>query len=643
MAEIVTDPIAQDGQPHPDNTTNFHNYVRHSFNKRMSYAAKKIRTPNNPTITQAKRSISWQQWKIATLSEFKNLLDKNTYTIIERKNIPAGANIIHTKMDLKIKYDSLGEFIKHKARLVILGNLEPEDGRNDYAATANHKATGLLLAIAAKYNMELTGCDIEGAFLTALIDEPIYIALPRGLTDDDDKPTYARLNKSMYGLRRSPQLFQNELYHHLRMHGYTQSAHDQSLFYKHTKDPKDLIVFVTHVDDFAVAATDPRLSQELYDIIKLKYTIEENNLEHFLGINIEYKTVADTKYLCLSQPSHLQKLFGLFNITEATDPTTCPPTPMTTAYAIDTSESLPCDRELYRRAIGCTLYILKTRPDVAFAINILCTKIATATEKDWTALKRVVRYLYGTQDIVLRYPVESLDHRIAACSIYAYSDASHAAHTDSRSHTGFCFSLCPEGPVFYARSHKQPNIALSSTESELIAAVDATCDIIWYRNILDELGFTQDSPTVLHNDNLSTITLASAYSGNHKRVRQFTHKLNWMIQKVQDGIVKLTHMAGINMHADALTKSLGPTQYSPHATTLLHGRKAFSASTTTHSRRTIANHAWAAFYSPIPPNTPTPHTTIRFPAKNIRHNYYIDQTKESTYRVNITSYTPSIY
>jgi hypothetical protein len=223
MAEIVLDPTVLDNPPQPENTTHFHNCDRHSFptfNKRMSYAAKKIRTHNNPTITQAKRSISWAQWKIAILNEFKNLLDKDTYTIIERKDIPAGANIIHTKMDLKIKYDSLGEFIKHKARLVVLGNLEPEDGRNDYAATANHKATGLLLAIPAKYNMELTGCDIEGAFLTAKIDEPIYIALPRGLTDDDDKPTYACLNKSMYGLRRSPQLFQKELYHHLKSHGY---------------------------------------------------------------------------------------------------------------------------------------------------------------------------------------------------------------------------------------------------------------------------------------------------------------------------------------------------------------------------------------------------------------------------------------
>jgi hypothetical protein len=406
MAEIVPHPLVPDNLLQPENTTDYHNCVRHSFatfNKRISYAAKKIRTDNNPTITQAKRSVSWEQWKLAILSEYKNLLDKNTYTIIERNDIPRGANIIHTKMDLKIKYDSLGDFIKHKARLVVLGNLEPEDGRNDYAATANHKATGLLLAIAAKYNMDLTGCDIEGAFLTAKIDEPIYIALPRGLTDEDDKPTYARLNKSMYGLRRSPQLFQNELYTHLKTHGYSQSAHDLSLFYKRTEDPQDLIVFVTHVDDFAVAATNPALRQELYDIIKLKYTIEENHLEHFLGINIEYKTVADTRYLCLSQPSHLQKLFDLFNITDETDPTKCPPTPMTTAYAVDTSESAPCDRDLYRRAIGSMLYILKTRPDVAFAINILCTKTATATEKDWVVLKRVVRYLYGTQDIVLRY------------------------------------------------------------------------------------------------------------------------------------------------------------------------------------------------------------------------------------------------
>ena len=111
MAEIVPDPTVQYTIPQPENSTAFHNCTLHSFppfNKRMSYAAKKIRTHNNPTITQAKRSPSWEEWKIAILNEFKNLLNKNTYTIIDRKDIPTGANIIHTKMDLKIKYDSLG-------------------------------------------------------------------------------------------------------------------------------------------------------------------------------------------------------------------------------------------------------------------------------------------------------------------------------------------------------------------------------------------------------------------------------------------------------------------------------------------------------------------------------------------------------
>jgi hypothetical protein len=173
----------------------------------------------------------------------------------------------------------------------------------------------------------------------------------------------------------------------------------------------------------------------------------------------------------------------------------------------------------------------------------------------------------------------------------------------------------------------------------LIAAVDATCDIIWYRNILAELGFTQDEPTILHNDNLSTITLASAYSGNHKRVRQFTHKLNWMIQKVQDGIVKLTHMAGNIMHADALTKPLGPTQYSPHANTLLHGRKAFSASSinTNFTKVQEANNLWQISHPRITLNDPKPPHTIRIPHHNIRQMIYYDQTEQPTHRITLAT------
>jgi hypothetical protein len=103
------------------------------------------------------------------------------------------------------------------------------------------------------------------------------------------------------------------------------------MFHKRTTaNPSEFIVFVTHVDDFAIASSTPQLRQELFECLRLKYTIEDNNLEHFLGINIEHRTIDGVKYLCQSQPMHLQRLFKLCNIDEATDTDKSPPTPMAT-------------------------------------------------------------------------------------------------------------------------------------------------------------------------------------------------------------------------------------------------------------------------------------------------------------------------
>ena len=129
---------------------------------------------------------------------------------------------------------------------------------------------------------------------------------------------------------------------------------------------------------------------------------------------------------------------------------------------------------------------------------------------------------------------------------------------------GVCFSLGHNGAMFYSKSKIQPTVSLSSAESETNAATDATCDIIWFRNILKELGFPQYEPTPLFSDNASMITLATAYSGNHKRVRHFMSKINFMIQQVQDSMVELIHLAGDNMPADILTKPLGPTTHKKH-------------------------------------------------------------------------------
>ena len=173
--------------------------------------------------------------------------------------LPHNAQVFNTKMDLKKKFDTAGAYTKHKARLVVLGNEEPIDpSRDDYSPTANHKSLFLLFAVAAQHDLQLSGFDIEAAFLTADIDSTnLYIRLPANidLPSDSQPPSqYARLRKSVYGLRRSPGLYNKELTGHLVAGGYQQSIHDRCLFYKR-QSPTKLIAFVIHVDDFAIAAS----------------------------------------------------------------------------------------------------------------------------------------------------------------------------------------------------------------------------------------------------------------------------------------------------------------------------------------------------------------------------------------------------
>jgi hypothetical protein len=104
-------------------------------------------------------------------------------------------------------------------------------------------------------------------------------------------------------------------------------------------------------------------------------------------------------------------------------------------------------------------------------------------------------------------------------------------------------------------------VTLSSTEAENAAAVEATKEIIWFRQLLEELGFPQVKPTLVFADNASMITLAEDYSGNHKRVKHYLTRVNFMIEQVRLGSIEFEHVISEKNVADILTKPLGPTEF----------------------------------------------------------------------------------
>ena len=110
-------------------------------------------------------------------------------------------------------------------------------------------------------------------------------------------------------------------------------------------------------------------------------------------------------------------------------------------------------------------------------------------------------------------------------------------------------------------SKKQTSIALSSTKVEYIAGAHTAKEAIWLRQLLSELGLEMSSPTTLHIDNQSTITIAWNLEF-HNRTKHIDVRYHFLRQVVKDKSVKLAYIPTGDQVADALTKGLPPASYS---------------------------------------------------------------------------------
>jgi hypothetical protein len=282
-------------------------------------------------------------------------------------------------------------------------------------------------------------------------------------------------------------------------------------------------MFCIHVDDFAVAASDNSLIDDLVTALKLKYIIKESeSLEDFLGVHMEQ---VDGR-LHLSQPGLIKKFV---TTAELQDSKRSVRIPMRTDWnEVEQDKAARCEGGIFRTLLGMLIFLLRTRPDIAFAVNTLATRCAGATLRDLDAIHEVILYLKCTAHLELSYNPADPDQCHTVGRLYGWADAAYACHRDGKSHSGMCLSYgLPGTGKFSSTSKKQSLVCLSSTEAELYAAVEATKDIIFCRAILAELGFHQLHPTTLYVDNTSLLTLASKYSGNAKRVRHFLVRLNF--------------------------------------------------------------------------------------------------------------------
>ena len=311
----------------------------------------------------------------------------------------------------------------------------------------------------------------------------------------------------------------------------------------------------THVDDFACYPTCDAMFDELCAVLRTKYEITvTNNLVKHLGMHVnEYENGS----VGISQPKHLQKLFDLCGYGEDHVGASIPmPEDWNEA---DQDDSPKIDVEQYRQLVGSVLFILKSRPDVAVALSKESSRTHKCTEKDMAVLRQTVSYLHATRHFELVYSRDCSKQRDAILEIFAWADNAFMCYSDSKSQNGHCLSLGRHDTAkFMWYSGKSKCLPLSTCEGETDSAVELVKEVTWAREVMEFCGHPQSRPTYVGEDNQAMITLASKEAGTHGRTKHFTGRINYLIDNVKNGIIRLEYLRTEEQHADGLTKPFGP-------------------------------------------------------------------------------------
>ena len=158
----------------------------------------------------------------------------------------------------------------------------------------------------------------------------------------------------------------------------------------------------------------------------------------------------------------------------------------------------------YQSLVGALLYAaINTRPEVAYAVGMLCRAMAKPTPELHAAAKRVLGYLYRTREIGLRYQANDKP-------LFGMTDSDWAV---KHSTSGFVF-IYNSAAITWG-SKEQTSVALSSFEAELMAASLAATEAVHLKTFLDELNVDGDEPISVACYN--TAARDTAYNPEHLR------------------------------------------------------------------------------------------------------------------------------
>ena len=381
-----------------------------------------------------------------------------------------GLKVIPTMWIYKRKSDG-----SYKARLVVLGNRSPYDPNPPATSSPTASRTALLtmLVIAQTLGLQLRHLDTVQAFVNAPVPSPHqYFVKVDGL------PGWQSLLKCLYGMPFSGREWWVLMDRVLQERGFIPCPSEPCVYVKGDSDAKVFILL--YVDDLLIATkTDSVMTEVVHSLTSRFHMNDLGAPTRYLGFQItrtdEHTTIHQRDYILT-----MTERYGLALCRPVRTPMDVDLVPDLTAFTgipcahVDIPDDQPYNTQEFQGIVGSLLYCsTSTRPDIARAMSIVCSKASAPTYGDWRAALRILQYLRSTCEQGLCFTTPSLRDATGVV-LTAYADSSLAPdwqQGDGYSVTGYVLYLCG-GPILW-HSAKQTAVARGAGRRDAVLLVPA--------------------------------------------------------------------------------------------------------------------------------------------------------------------------
>lgn len=488
---------------------------------------------------------SWKEaamnpkWKEAMNEEMRALKKNETWELVP---LPAGKKTVGCKWVFTVKQNVDGIIERFKARLVAKGFTQTYgvDYQETFAPVAKMDSIRALLSCAANLGWSLHQLDVKNAYLHGNLEEEVYMDIPPGFSSQITDGKVCRLKKALYGLKQSPRAWFGRFLHAMLKIGYKQSHADHTMFVR--REGEKITVLIVYVDDIVVTGNHEAEISQLKSLLAKEFEIKDlGPLKYFLGIE-----VAQSKSgIFISQRKYVLDLLaesGMLGCKPANSP-------IEANHHLCGGVGEPADRGRYQRLVGRLIYLAHTRPDIAYAVSVVSRYMHDPRIVHQDAVYRILRYLKSTPGNGILF--SNHGHLTLEC----FTDADWAGSKDDRkSTTGYCTLL--GGNLVTWKSKKQSVVSRSSAEAEYRAMAKGTCELIWLKSLLGDLGVMHERPMRLYCDNQAAINIAHN-PVQHDRTKHIEVDRNFIKEKLDQKLICTLYVKSKDQIADIFTKGLG--------------------------------------------------------------------------------------